>query len=109
MYVRYGILLTAFCACLSSQPAREMRELAVTRASDAGTVIIHLRNEYSAPATAWILQSVMPAGGSRHYWNDEEPQEIVTPKPIYESLCCCPFANPQSAQRRATELSVGKT
>ena len=64
------VLLSFFCACLSGQPAK--RELWLTRSSEAGTVTIHLRNEYSSPATAWIVQCETPQGGSRHHWNDQD-------------------------------------
>jgi peroxiredoxin len=66
-------LLLFFCACLSGQPAAPVkRDLSLTRASDAGTVTIHLRNEYSSPATAWIVQCETPQGGSRYHWNDQD-------------------------------------
>jgi cytochrome c biogenesis protein CcmG/thiol:disulfide interchange protein DsbE len=70
--MRHGTLLLLFCACLSGQPVRATRDLTVSHASDAGTVAIHLRNEYSSAATAWILQCETPPGGSRYYWNDQE-------------------------------------
>jgi peroxiredoxin len=73
MSMRQPILFLLFCACLAGQEAAQtVRDLAVARASDTGTVTIHLRNLYSAPATAWILQCQTPQGGSRHYWNDQD-------------------------------------
>jgi peroxiredoxin len=73
-------LLLFFCACLSGQPAAPVkRDLSLTRASDAGTVTIHLRNESSSPATAWIVQCETPQGGSRHHWNDQDLSFQTTP------------------------------
>jgi peroxiredoxin len=77
---RMGTLLLLFCACLAGQPAaQETRDLIATRSSDAGTVTIHLRNQYSSPATAWILQCQVPGGGSRHYWDDQDLSFQTTP------------------------------
>jgi peroxiredoxin len=72
MYTRYGLLLV-FPFCLSAQtPAGSTRNLAVTLSGKDADLTIHIRNEYSSPATAWILQCETPQGGSRHYWNDQE-------------------------------------
>jgi peroxiredoxin len=72
MYTRCGILLI-FSVCLSAQPpAGVSRNLAVTVSGEGEDKTIHIRNEYSSPATAWILQCATPQGGSRHYWNDQE-------------------------------------
>ena len=72
MYTRCGLLLI-FSVCLSAQPpARVTRNLAVTVAGEGEDQTIHVRNEYSSPATAWILQCETPQGGSRYYWNDQE-------------------------------------
>jgi len=71
--MRHGALLLLICACLSGQPViRETRGLAVTRTTDADWIIIHLRNDYSSAATAWILQCERPQGGSRHAWMDHD-------------------------------------
>ena len=73
MHMRCGSLLLLFSACLAGQPdARVTRNLAVTLTGQGEDETIHLRNEYSSPATAWILQCETPQGGSRHYWNDQE-------------------------------------
>ena len=73
MHFRRSTLLLLLCACLSGQPAaRESRDLAVTRSSDSGTVTIHLHNDYSSAATAWILQCQVPQGGSRFHWTDQD-------------------------------------
>jgi hypothetical protein len=73
MYMRSGTLLFVFCACLSAQPsARVIRNLAVTLTGEGKDETIHLHNEYSSAATAWILQCETPQGGSRYYWNDQE-------------------------------------
>jgi peroxiredoxin len=72
MYTRCGLLLM-FSACLSAQsPAGVTRNLAVALSGKDTDLTIHIRNEYSSPATAWILQCETPQGGSRHYWNDQE-------------------------------------
>ena len=49
-----------------------VRNVAVTVNGEGEDQTIHIRNEYSSPATAWILQCETPQGGSRHYWNDQE-------------------------------------
>jgi peroxiredoxin len=73
MRLRCCGLLLLFCACLFGQPAAGVqRELSLTRSSDAGTVTIHLRNEYSSPATGWIVQCETPPGGSRYHWTDQD-------------------------------------
>lgn len=72
MYTRWGLLLM-FSACLSAQPpAGANRNLAVTLSGKDADLTIHIRNEYSSPATAWILQCETPQGGLRYYWNDQE-------------------------------------
>src|SRR5215831_16362815 len=71
--MRYGTLLFVFCACLAGQPgARVTRNLAAAVTGEGENITIHLRNEYSSPATAWILQCQTPQGGSRYYWNDQD-------------------------------------
>ncbi len=73
MRIHCGTLLFVLCACLAGQSGpREVRNLAVTVTGEAEEQTIHVRNEYSSPATAWILQCETPQGGSRHYWNDQE-------------------------------------
>jgi hypothetical protein len=80
MHLRRCALLLLFCACLSGQPAAPVkRELSLTRASDAGTVTIHLRNECSSPATGWIVQCETPQGGSRYHWTDQDLSFETTP------------------------------
>jgi peroxiredoxin len=54
-----------------------VRELALTATVDAGTTTIHLRNEYSAAATAWMLECHGEAirgqqWTSQWQWSDEE-------------------------------------
>jgi peroxiredoxin len=72
MYTHCGLLLM-FSVCLSAQPAAGVtRNLAVTLSGKDADLTIHIRNEYSSPATAWILQCETPQGGSRYYWNDQE-------------------------------------
>ena len=62
-----------FCGCLAGQPDDHViRNLAVTFTGEGADETIHVRNEYSSPATAWILQCETPKGGSRHYWTDQE-------------------------------------
>jgi cytochrome c biogenesis protein CcmG/thiol:disulfide interchange protein DsbE len=73
MHIRCGTLLFVLCACLAGQSGpREVRNLAVSVTGEAEEQTVHVRNEYSSPATAWILQCETPQGGSRHYWNDQE-------------------------------------
>src|SRR5215831_5250032 len=69
MPIRFGTLLFVLCTCLSAQP---VRNLAVTVTGEGEEQTIHVRNEYSSPATAWVLLCETPQGGSRHYWNDQE-------------------------------------
>src|SRR5882762_5391579 len=68
-------------------------------------------------ATGAVVGSVALAdcdGLSGHYRIREESptiRELVAinaSKRVYEDLCYCPFANPRSAQWRATELWVGE-
>ncbi|HEY1492940.1 MAG TPA: TlpA disulfide reductase family protein [Candidatus Solibacter sp.] len=68
MHVRVGALGLVLCVCLAGQ----MRNLAVTVNGEGEEQTIHVRNEYSSAATAWILQCETPQGGSRYYWNDQE-------------------------------------
>ena len=76
--MRYCSLLFLWCLCLSGQPVtREARELALSSTRDADTTIFHLRNEYRAPATAWIVEchgETDPGKGwtSQWYWSDQE-------------------------------------
>jgi|SRR5579871_348410 len=80
MHMRCGTLLFVFCACLAAQPgARVTRNLAVTVNGKGEDETIRIRNEYSSPATAWILQCETPQGGSRHYWNDQDLSFQTTP------------------------------
>src|SRR5260370_36784551 len=73
MHMRYGTVMFVFCVCLAGQPGgRVIRNLAVTLTGEGEDQTIHIRDEYSSPATAWILQCETPQGGSRHYWNDQE-------------------------------------
>jgi thiol-disulfide isomerase/thioredoxin len=73
MHIRVGTLVFVLCACLAGQAGpREVRNLAVTVSGEGEEQTIHVRNEYSSPATAWILLCETPQGGSRHYWNDQE-------------------------------------
>jgi cytochrome c biogenesis protein CcmG/thiol:disulfide interchange protein DsbE len=78
--MRCGTVMFAFCVCLAGQPGgRVIRNLAVTPTGEGADETIHIRNEYSSPATAWILQCETPQGGSRHYWNDQELSFQTTP------------------------------
>ena len=73
MPIRQNILPFVFCICLAGQPAPGVvRNLAVTVSGEGDEPTIRIRNEYSAPATAWIVQCGAPQGPSRHYWNDQE-------------------------------------
>jgi thiol-disulfide isomerase/thioredoxin len=73
MNMRYGVLLVVICAGLrGQQAAKGTRELTVTRSGEGDAASIHLRNEYPAAATAWVLQCETQTGGSRHYWNDQD-------------------------------------
>jgi thiol-disulfide isomerase/thioredoxin len=73
MHMRCAAVMFVFCGCLAGQPGgRVIRNLAVTLTGEGADETIHIRNEYSSPATAWILQCETPPGGSRHYWNDQE-------------------------------------
>ena len=71
-------LFFLWCAFLSGQPVtRDARELALTKSSDAGTTTFHLRNEYSAPATAWIVECHGETDPgiewtSQWHWSDQE-------------------------------------
>jgi peroxiredoxin len=78
--MRCGTLLLLFCACLAGQPAAPViRDLAVTTTGEGEDKTIHIRNQYSSSATAWILQCETPQGGSRYYWNDQELSFQTTP------------------------------
>jgi thiol-disulfide isomerase/thioredoxin len=76
--MRYFSLLFLWCAALSGQPAtRPARELTLTKTNDAGAVTFHLHNEYSAPATGWIVEchGDPDSGGewtSQWHWSDQE-------------------------------------
>ncbi len=73
MHIRVGTLVFVLCACLAGQAGPQvMRNVAVTVKGEGEEPTIHVRNEYSSPATAWILQCETPQGGSRYYWNDQE-------------------------------------
>jgi peroxiredoxin len=67
--MRSASVLLLICACVPAQP---VRNLAVTVSGGEADLTIHLRNQYSSPATAWILQCLAPGGGSRYYWHDQE-------------------------------------
>jgi peroxiredoxin len=80
MHLRCGTVMFVFCVCLAGQPGgRVIRNLAVTLTGEGEDETIHIRNEYSSPATAWILQCETPQGGSRHYWIDKELSFQTTP------------------------------
>jgi peroxiredoxin len=80
IHLRRCALLLLSCTCLYGQPAAPVkRNLSLTRASDAGTVTIHLRNEYSSPATGWIVQCETPHGGSRYHLTDQDLSFQTTP------------------------------
>ena len=77
MIVRLAIV--ALCSALLSAQSvpRDARELALTKSTDAGTTTFHLRNNYSAPATAWIVECRVEtnhgqAVASQWYWSDQE-------------------------------------
>ena len=73
MHIRVGTLVFVLCVCLAGQTVPSvMRNVAVTVNGEGEEPSIHVRNEYSSPATAWILQCETPQGGSRYYWNDQE-------------------------------------
>ncbi len=76
--MRYFGLLFLWCASLSGQPAaRNARQLTLSKTNDADVTTFHLRNEYSAPATAWIVEchGDSDAGGewtTQWHWSDQE-------------------------------------
>lgn len=71
-------LILLCCSCLHGEPvSRVMRELALSETADAGTTTIHLRNEYSSAATAWMLACHGEAVAGQEWisqwqWSDEE-------------------------------------
>ncbi len=75
--MRCCTLLFVSCAYLSGQPARD---LSLTVTDVGGAKSYHLRNQYSSPATAWILMCETDKGGSRYHWDDQELG--LEPKPI---------------------------
>jgi len=92
---RYSCLIVV-SACLFAQPESSpaARELSMTKTvNEAGNTTIRLHNQYSAAATAWIVECY-DAAGSRWYWSDRylsldpkplEPEkeiEFVIPKPV---------------------------
>jgi cytochrome c biogenesis protein CcmG/thiol:disulfide interchange protein DsbE len=103
MHIRFGTLLFVFCACLASQSNPPvMRNLAVTMAGVGEELTIHVHNEYSSPATAWILQCETKQGGARHYWNDQDLSYQTTPiAPGQEITFKFPQSPPQMTQRMA--------
>jgi len=63
---------------------RDARELSMTKTvNEAGGVTIRLRNEYSAPATAWIVECHKPAsGGWASQWHWSDTSLGLDPKPL---------------------------
>ena len=76
--MRYSGFLFLCCACLSGQPVTPyVRELWLTKTNDAGKVTFHLHNDYSASATAWIVEchgETDPGKEwtSQWHWSDRE-------------------------------------
>ena len=103
MHIHGGTLLFVLCACLAGQSVpREVRNLAVTLTGEAEEQTIHLRNEYSSPATAWVLQCETPPGGSRYYWNDQELSFQTAPIPPGQEIAFkFPKMAPQMMQQMA--------
>lgn len=98
MHMRCGTVMFVFCVGLAGQPGgRVVRNLAVTLTGEGEDESIHLRNEYSSPATAWILQCETPQGGSRFYWNDQDLSFQTTPLATGQEI---EFKNPPLPQRR---------
>ena len=90
VYTRYSCLIV-FSACLFARPqpspaVRDARELSMTKTvNEAGNITIRLRNEYSAPATAWIVEchgesDPGPQWVSRWHWS--ETDFGLDPKPL---------------------------
>src|SRR5579872_4646772 len=103
MHMRHSTAMFVFCACLAGQPGGPaIRNLAVTITGEGGDQTIHIRNEYSSPATAWILQCETPQGGSRYYWNDQELSFQTTPlAPDQQIEFKFPSPPPQMRQQMA--------
>jgi peroxiredoxin len=101
--MRCATVMFVFCVCLAGQPGgRVIRNLAVTPTGEGKDETIHLRNEYSSPATAWILQCETPQGGSRHYWNDQELSFETKPiAPGQEIEFTFPSSPPRMTQQLA--------
>ena len=58
-------------ACLHGQPVtQEARELTLTWTGDAGPPTFHVRNQYSAAATAWVVEC--HGNRSQWHWSDQE-------------------------------------
>ena len=105
--MRYLPLLPLLCACLCGQaPAPPTRNLAVTRASEAGTATIHLRNAYASAATAWNLQCETPGGGSRYYWNDQDLSFQTTPLAPGEEIEFTIRPRPAAMMQRVSDTST---
>jgi hypothetical protein len=92
-----------FCACLAGQPdGRVVRNLVVTPTGEGQDVTIRIRNEYSSPATAWILQCETPQGGSRYYRHDQDLSLQTAPiAPGKEIEFKFPTPPPQMRQQMA--------
>lgn len=103
MPIRSGALVFVLCACLAGQPGpRVVRNLAVTVTGEGEEQTIHIRSEYSSPATAWILQCETPQGGSRYYWSDQELSLQTAPiAPGQEIAFKFPQAPPLMRQQMA--------
>src|SRR5262250_587888 len=102
-----GTLLFVLCACLAAQPGpRVVRNLAVAVTGEGEEQTIHVRNEYSSPATAWILQCETQQGGSRHYWNDQDLSFQTAPIAPGQEIA---FKFPQTAPRMRQQMADNGT
>ncbi len=82
--MRHAFLPFLSCAFLFAQPPKEnARDLVLTQTVDAGVPTIHLRNIYSAAATAWVVGCVGDNGGQRTaQWHWTNQHHSLDGKPL---------------------------
>ena len=102
MHTRCVTVLLLFSACVAGQPGPVANNLKVTLTEEGDNQTFHVRNEYSSPATAWILLCETAQGGSRYYWKDEDLSLRTTPiAPAQEIEFKFPSMPPQMTRQMA--------
>ncbi len=73
--MRHAFLTILGCTCVFAQPLKEnARDLVLKQTVDAGVPIIHLRNVYSAAATAWVVGCQIASSGEgplKWHWTNQ--------------------------------------